>query len=114
MSDVEHLGRRFSEIRIQSGLTQNQMAEYLQVDQSYISRCEKNERQFSADVLEKAACLFGCCCCYLHGDVKEPVLHPLKMPVRDVSGADLESIATINRIAINLFFMEQHLKGADQ
>ncbi len=114
MSDGEDLGRRFSRIRTQSGLTQSQLAEYLKVDQSYVSRCEKNERQFSADVLEKAACLFGCCCCYLHGDVAEPVLHPLKMPVRDVTGEDLETIAMINRIAINLYFMEEHGKGADR
>ena len=112
MPDIDHLGPRFSQIRIQSGLTQNQMAEFLQVDQSYISRCEKNERSFSSDMLEKAACLFGCCCCYLHGDTETLKLHPLKIPARDISSQDLESIAAINRIAINLHFMEENLKGA--
>lgn len=49
------VGERFSELRNRSGFTQKQLAEYLDVDQSYISKCEKNERQFSADILEKAA-----------------------------------------------------------
>ena len=60
MLNFELIGKRFNELREKSGFTQSQIAEYLSVDQSYISKCEKNERQFSTDVLEKAAELFGC------------------------------------------------------
>ena len=54
------IGERFNELRNKSGLTQSQIADFLKVDQSYISKCEKSERQFSIDILEKAAALFGC------------------------------------------------------
>ncbi len=111
MPDLAKLGCRFSEIRQRSGLTQKQVAEYLKVDQSYISKCEKNERQFSADTLERAACLFGCCCVYLHGEADKPILEPIAMPSRKMDGQDLEGIAEISRLAINLRLMEDYLKG---
>jgi transcriptional regulator with XRE-family HTH domain len=111
MPDYLGLGQRFSEIRIISGLTQRQLADYLGVDQSYISKCEKNERQFSADAMEKAASLFGCCCEYFLGDQVEPTLMPLKMEAKHVTGSDLDVVATINRLALNLWYMEETLKG---
>lgn len=46
------IGERFSELRNGSGFTQKQLAKYLNVDQSYISKCEKNERQFSIAYLD--------------------------------------------------------------
>ena len=57
---INSVGKKFKELRNKSGLTQNQVADYLEVDQSYISKCEKDERQFSIDIIEKAAALFGC------------------------------------------------------
>ena len=60
MLNFELAGKRFSELRDRSGFTQSMVAEYLDVDQSYISKCEKGERQFSADILEKNE-LFGYC-----------------------------------------------------
>ena len=58
--NFELIAKRFSELRDRSGFTQGIIAEYLGVDQSYISKCEKGERQFSVDVLDKASELFGC------------------------------------------------------
>ncbi len=41
------VGERFSKLRIKNGFTQSQVAHYLEVDQSYISKYEKDERQAS-------------------------------------------------------------------
>ena len=60
MLNFELVGKKVKDLRDQSGLNQSQLAEYLNVDQSYVSKCEKGERQFSADILEKIANLFGC------------------------------------------------------
>ena len=43
MLNFELMGKRFSELRNGSGFTQSQLAEYLDVDQSYISKCEKRK-----------------------------------------------------------------------
>ena len=111
MLNFELIGKRFSELRNRSGFTQSQLAEYLDVDQSYISKCEKNERQFSADVLEKAAELFGCTMDYFVNESYEVVQMPIALRAKNITTADLNTIAAINKIALNLRFMEGLLEG---
>lgn len=103
-------GKRFSELRIKSGLTQSQLAEYLQVDQSYISKCEKNERQFNIDILEKAANLFGCPVEYFTDKDCKYSPMPIALRAKSIKIEDLETIAAINKIALNLQRMEDLLR----
>jgi len=104
--NFELIGNRFSELRKKNGFTQSQVAEYLEVDQSYISKCESNERQFSVDILEKAAELFGCTLRYLLNDTSE--FKPITVALRTekVEVQDLKTIAAMNKIALNLKFMD--------
>ena len=106
MLNFELVGKRFSELRNRCGFTQSMVAEYLGVDQSYISKCEKGERQFSADILEKAAELFGCPVDYFLNESSEFVEMPIALRAKSVTTEDLSSIAAINKIALNLRFME--------
>lgn len=107
--NFELVGKRFSELRNRCGFTQSMVAEYLGVDQSYISKCEKGERQFSADILEKAAELFGCTVDYFLNESSEFVEMPIALRAKSVTTEDLSSIAAINKIALNLRFMERLL-----
>jgi transcriptional regulator with XRE-family HTH domain len=111
MLNFELIGKRFSELRNRSGFTQSQLAEYLDVDQSYISKCEKNERQFSTDVLEKAAELFGCTMDYFVSESCEFVQMPIALRAKGITTEDLNTIAAMNKIALNLRFMEGLLEG---
>ncbi|MCF8012344.1 MAG: helix-turn-helix domain-containing protein [Clostridiales bacterium] len=110
MLNFELVGKRFNELRNMSGFTQGQVAEYLQVDQSYISKCEKNERQFSVDILEKAADLFGCSIDDFTNE--DSNFSPLSIAFRakSVTAEDLETIAAMNKIALNLRYMEDLLE----
>lgn len=112
--DTTLAGKRFKELREQSSLTQAQMAEYLDIDQSYISKFEKNERQFGTDTLQKAADLFGCSLdCFIDDKVEyeSPVI---ALRANSVADEDLEVIARINRLASNLRYMENLLGGANR
>ncbi len=100
------IGERFNELRNKSGLTQSQIADFLKVDQSYISKCEKSERQFSIDILEKAAALFGCPIEYFTDETSELTPIPIALRAKSVTTGDLETIAAMNKIALNLRFME--------
>jgi len=111
MLNFELVGKRFNELRVNSGFTQSQLAKYLQVDQSYISKCEKNERQFSVDVLEKAANLFGCSIDYFTNEDSKYSPMPIALRAKSVTTEDLETIAAMNKIALNLRYMEDLLKG---
>lgn len=111
MLNFELVGQRFNELRNMNGFTQSQIAEYLQVDQSYISKCEKNERQFSIDNLEKAANLYGCSIEYFtNGDIDFTPI-PIAFRTKSLAIEDLETIAAMNKIALNLRYMEDLLKG---
>ena len=106
MLNFELVGNRFSELRNRSGFTQSIVAEYLDVDQSYISKCEKGERQFSVDILEKAGELFGCTLDYFVNESSEFEEMPIAFRAKSVTAEDLKTIAAINKIALNLRFME--------
>lgn len=113
MYKSELAGERFSELRKKSGFTQSQLAEYLQVDQSYISKCEKNERKLSLDVLEKVANLFGCPVDYFINENSNYSPLPTAFRADAVETQDLEVIAELNKIALNLRFMEELLEGVE-
>ncbi len=104
------IGERVKNIREQNNLTQEEIGEYLEVDQSLISRCEKNERNFSLGMLEKLSDLFGCTLdCFLEENID---VKPIAMAFRaqTKSSDDLKTIAVINRIAKNLAFMDRLLE----
>lgn len=111
MLDSNLIGERFSELRNSSGFTESQLAEYLEVDQSYISECEKNERSFSLDRLEKAADLFGCPVDYFVNESCEIDDFPMTIKPKSLRKEDLNAIAAINKISINLSLMEDLLEG---
>jgi len=111
MLNFDLVGKKFKVLREQYGFTQEQLAQYLNVDQSYISKCEKNERQFSVDILEKAGNLFGCSLEYFTNDETEYSPAAIALRAKAVTAEDLETIATMNKIALNLRYMEGLLKG---
>lgn len=114
MLKFELVGKKVKDLREQSGLNQSQLAEYLKVDQSYISKCEKGERQFSADILEKIANLFGCSLDYFTSEDSMYCPIPFALRANGINAADLEVIAVINKMALNLRFMSSLLKGEQQ
>lgn len=111
MLNFELVAKRFSELRNKSGFRQDIVAEYLGVSQSYISKCEKGERQFSVDILDKAAELFGCTMDYFVNESSEFSQMPIALRAKSVTIEDLNTIAAMNKIALNLRFMEGLLEG---
>lgn len=111
MLNYKLIGEKFKTLREESGLTQGQIAEYLGVNQSYISRYEKNERQLSVDLLEKLSNLFGCSIDYFTSEDSHYTPIPFALRATCITSEDLETVATINKIALNLREMENLLKG---
>lgn len=108
--DLKLIAKRFKELRSKNKYSQKLMADYLGVDQSYISKCEKGERNFSIDILEKAAELFGCDVGYFLNESSALVDMPLAFRSENLEADDLKTLATIRKIALNVRFMEKALK----
>ena len=104
------IGQKIKVLREKAGLNQGQIAQFLGVDQSNISKCEKGERQFQVDHLERLGSLFGVSL----GDLmnEEMMVAPLQIAFRadGMQVEDLNAIADIQKIALNLDQMRTLLR----
>ena len=111
MGKFEGIVERMKTFRKSSGLSQANIACFLGVDQSLISKAEKGERSLSVEMLEKLAALYGVSISAFEEDTL-PV-NPLKFALRsgELTTADMEALSAINRIALNSEFMAGLLAG---
>ena len=112
---VEHTGvnMRLKALRKESRLTQEQLAKYLDVDQTLITKFENGSRAINVTLLDKLCSLFGCTEEYLLGGSEEHI--PLNFAFRSqgISAEDLQSIAAVNKIVMNLRYMNE-LLGSEE
>lgn len=106
MVDLKNVGKNIKVLREKSGLNQKQVAEFLDLDQSMISKIEKGERNISADLIDKLANLF---CCPVSSIVYGDKDLTCKVAFRSnlITKEDLEALSLINRIALNQFDMDR-------
>ena len=100
-------------MREKAGLRQGQIADYLGVTQTFISKVETGERNLTVDQLESAVNLYGYSLAAFV-DMDQDT-HPIQFAFRaqDVSQDDLRVIAEIGKIAINSRFMAKTLEGSN-
>lgn len=105
------IGCEMKKIRETNNLTQLQLAKFLNLDQSYISEFEKGEKNISADILEKLCDLFGYDLKYFENKKMIQKYVPMKIAFcsNKIQTEDLEAISAINRVAINIRFMNKLL-----
>lgn len=98
---------RLKQLRKESKITQEQLANYLDVDQSMITKLENGTRNLSVTLIEKICNLFGCSDTYLMG-VEDDYI-PLNFAFRSngIQSEDLESIAAVNKIVMNIRYMNE-------
>jgi transcriptional regulator with XRE-family HTH domain len=96
------IGQKVKELREQAGLNQIQIAQFLGVDQSMISKCEKGERQFQVDHLEQLGNLFGFTLAELMNEESHNYGLRIAFRADGIQVEDLAAIADIHKIALNL------------
>ena len=99
-------GKILRSLREAHQITQIKLADYLDLCQCEIEKFENNEGSLSLDQLEKCAVLFSCKLQALYNeeelDVDSKSIYPTQS--HDI---DLQTMAMINRIAMNLSLMEE-------
>ena len=98
---------RLKQLRKESKITQEQLASYLGVDQSMVTKMENGPRSLNVSFIEKICNLFGCTEAYLMGE--DDTYIPLNFSFRcnGIQTEDLESIAAVNKIVMNLRYMNE-------
>ena len=98
---------RLKQLRKESKITQEQLAKYLDVDQTMITKLENGTRSLNVTLIEKICNLFGCSDAYLMEEDDEYI--PLNFAFRSngIQTEDLESIAVVNKIVMNIRYMNE-------
>lgn len=104
----------FKALRTKVRLSQTQMAEYLGVDQSLISKFENDKRNLSVAKIERACNLFG----ISYGDyVSGNIDNQLQGYYKGMSVKTLNDLANVNKITMNALEMDklkvERIKGGD-
>lgn len=107
MVDLKNVGRNIKNMREKSGLNQRQVAEFLDLDQSMISKIEKGERNISASLIDKLANLF---CCSVSSLISGEDNINCKIAFRSnaISSEDLKALSLVNKIVLNQFEMDSY------
>ena len=101
-----NIGQNAKHAREVNGFSQANIADFLKVDQSLISKFEKGERSLQSNMLERLANLYGFKISDF--DCKSGIPEQrIKAAYRSngMTSNDMEAIHDIKRIAMNLFFM---------
>ena len=106
------VGENIRKLRERAGFTQSNLAQFMHVDQSMVSKIESGDRSLSVSMLEKLATLFGVTVEQLESQA-DTVSPEFSFAFRgsDLSVDEMEAISAVNRIALNTAFMEKLLKG---
>lgn len=105
-------GKHFKEIREQNGYTQEQLAKFLDVDRTLITRFERGERSMNMAALDRAASLFGCeAGTILHGEEYAPLAVAYR--AKELNTDDMEAVAKVQQMALNLRRIKEILRGED-
>ena len=96
---------RLKQLREENDYSQEQVANYLEMDQSYISKIEKGKRNLNEISFNKLCLLYNCSPDYLLGksdDYESP-----KLAFRSDESVDLFAIAKMNQVIGYLKFLRK-------
>lgn len=94
------VGSRLKKLRNEHGYSQRQLAEYLETDQSNLSKIENDQRKLNLTLLDKILYLYNCTPDYLLG--KTDKYEKQKIAFKSGKDLDLEVIAKINQLNYHL------------
>lgn len=110
MNKSTMIGNKIQALRMKAGYTQSNVAQFLEVDQSLISKIEKGERALSAGMLEKLVTLFGVTVEQIETDAEVASRLTYAFRGSELSAKEMEAVYAINKIALNSQFMHDVLK----
>jgi len=107
----KELGKRLTMLRTKSNLSQKQVADFLGVDQSMLSKMETGERAIGVTALEKLASLYCMSVGELSSEESNPGILQLAFRTNKLTDQDIIHLAEINRIIINQRYMDKIKRG---
>ncbi len=110
---LPEMGARFKEIRTKCGFTQEQIANFLELDRTMITKFEKGERSLGIADLERACGLFGCNLKVLRG-LQEFEPMTVAYRAKELTLEDMEAVRNVQRIVLNLRRIKAYQEEKDE
>lgn len=109
--NIAKIGKKVKLLRETASFTQQQLADYLSVDQSLISKFENGERSINSDALKQLSALFCCpISSLISGDEVRPA-YTVAFRTNAINQEDLMALSVINKIALNQLQMDDLAGG---
>ena len=103
MNLITSVGSRLKKLRVENEYSQRQIAEYLEIDQSNLSKIENDKRNLNLTLLDKITNLYNCTPEYLLGESEEYE----KIAYKSGKDIDLKAIGKINTLANHLSILRK-------
>ena len=97
---MSSVGSRLKKLRQEHGYSQRQIAEYLEIDQSNLSKIENNKRNLNLVLLDKICYLYNCTPNFLLGKTND--YNKLQISFKSGNNIDLNAIAKVNQLNYHL------------
>ena len=97
---MNSVGSRLKKLRQEHGYSQRQVAEYLEIDQSNLSKIENDKRNLNLVLLDKICYLYNCTPNFLLGKTND--YDKLQISFKSGNNIDLNAIAKINQLNYHL------------
>ena len=99
------VGSRLKKLREENGYSQRQLAEYLEIDQSNLSKIENDKRTLNWRLSDKILSLYNCSPEYLLGQTDKYEIQ--KILFKSAKDIDLNVISRINRLSYDLSILRR-------
>lgn len=96
-----NLSKKIKLLRESHNISQIKISEYLNINSNLLSKIENNEIKITTDLLDKISSLFCISCETLLSNESDDMFIN-----QDYNNIDLNTISNINKIILNLQFME--------
>lgn len=100
------IGSKLKTLRKEHKYSQTQLAEYLKIDQSNLSKIENDKRNLNLTLLDKICLLYNCTPEYLLGE--SDIYEKQKIMFKSGTDMDLNAIAKINQLASHLSLLRKY------
>ena len=97
----KEIGKRIEELRTKHGFSQANLATFLGIDQSLVSRIERGERTLNESLLDQLSALFGITVEELTEGTGKTTGICCALRESDINADDMQMICAMNRIVLN-------------
>ena len=107
MENIKIIGNNIKRLREQYKLSQEVVSSYLDIDQSFLSKIEKGERNISISLIDKICALFCIDSEDLYNEDINNTGYVVAFRAKDIDKKGLEGISMVNKIVQNDLLLKE-------